>query len=167
MIYDAVEVCASVLATNFSTDLAALAAAKSQTVTTTITVVKRQDAETFLTLNQGKLSPTIGVDCLSAQTQGRDQGKRDNRVELTVDYYCETDTPEQAAVQSELAVEAILLTMDRLPTSGSGVFGIAEEPESARVEMTKGYIEAKAATSGRRWWRVATVQFPVYDRDTV
>jgi hypothetical protein len=167
MIFDAVEVCASVLATNFATDLAGLAMAKGVTITTTADIVKRQDAETFLALNQGKETPTLGVDALSAATQGRDQGKRDTRTEVSIDYYCEADDPATAGIQSELAAEAILLTMDRLPTSGSGVFGIAEEPESARIEMTKGYVEAKAATSGRRWWRLATVQFPVYDRDTV
>ena len=171
MIYDAVEQVYTALAANFTNDLALLAAAKGASITTTVDLIKRQSADIFLGLGKGKSAPACGIYGSDATTQRRDQGltagsKRDSIVSITCDYYCEGNDPDVIAKQGELAAEAILLSMDRLPSYPGGIYAVAEQNESVQVNVTEGYEEAKADEGGRTYQRRVTVQFPTYVRDS-
>lgn len=157
MIYDAVERCYTVTNTNFAADLAALATAKSLTVDTTVNLIKRQSAETFTRL-QAEL-PACGIYGLEADTQAKDQTKRDSLVVMTWDYYDEDTDPQKVAKQVELAAAAILRTIDRIVNTLT--FGAGEVPGSVRVRLTEGFIEANE----KNYWRRAIVTAPVWDRD--
>lgn len=161
MIYDQVEQAFAIANANFATDMAALVAAKSIVgLTTTATFIKRQDAEIAKALNA--TPPFVGVVALRAATQAKDQGKRDTLGQLAYDYYASGADPLKVAKQAELAVEALLQSVDRLAGSGSGVFGAGELSGSIEIEMTDGFEEGDNGLYFRR----GTVRFPIWDRDT-
>lgn len=173
MIFDAVERAYLVLGigtTNkFTTDLAALIAAKGVAgLDSTISVYKRERAETFIAL--GGSLPGLGVYGTHVDTQARvggvaGVGWRDNVSLVTYDYYCVytagADAPVKAAKQAELAAEALLKCIDAMvDTPGDGVFGAGELRASVQVEMSDGYLKDAAG-----WFRRAKVTFPLTDRD--
>jgi hypothetical protein len=158
VIYDALERCYTVAAANFVTDLTALAAAKGITVVTSCNFVKRQTAEEINRL-QGTL-PACGIYALNAQTQGRDQTKRDSLISVVFDYYAEDTDPLKVSKQVELAAEVLVKVADQLPNSltyGGGVL-----PGSITVQLSRGFTEADQTN----WWRRAIVTMPVWDRDS-
>lgn len=161
MIYDAVEKAYAVVAANFAADMAALVAAKGETVdATTATLEKRQRAEKYIELGAAK--PTIGIWSRGALTQAKvGTGWRDNVTSIVLDYYCSGTNPSVVAKQAELAAEALLQSVDRLPNSGAGVYGSGELRGSVTVELTDGYLKDGAA----KWYRRAQVTFPLTDRD--
>lgn len=82
----------------------------------------------------GKAAPLIGVYSTGAQTNPWNQGKRDSLVTLVFDYYAQGPDPDKLSRQAELAAEAIMKTIDRLPTAnpnagtilaGDGRFAVA------------------------------------------
>lgn len=159
MIYDAVEDVASILAANFSTDLAALATAHSVTVDSTVTVKKRQGVENLVA--RGTLLPCLGVVGADASTQAVFQGTRDATVTITCDYYATGTDADVLAAQADLVAEAILLTVDRLwPTIGVGA---GEADRSIAISLTGAFEPPDENTFSRR----VTVTFPVIVRDDV
>lgn len=159
MIFDAVQRAHTVTATNLATDLAALCTAKSVTNPGTITLVKRQKAETFIAL--GSPLPALGIYGLRAVTQAKDQGKRDSLVTVVWDFYIEGTDPTLIAKQAELVAESVLRTVDRLAASGDGLYGAGELAQSVTVEMSDNYQEAEEL----KWFQRAVVTAPVHDRD--
>ena len=160
MIYDQVEQAYTVAAANFAADYSALLTAKGVASPGSIPLIKRQSVPTAL--RYGKTPPFVGVVSLAATTQAKDQGKRDTRGLLAYDVYIKGTDPALVAKQVELAAEALLRSVDRLPTSGGGVFGAAELPLSLTVSLSDDEDEeVEEGKYGRR----ATVSFPTWDRD--
>jgi hypothetical protein len=165
VLYDAVEQVFTVLNTNFATDFAALLTQKGLTglgLVTTANIVKRQDAEDFVRFRV--TTPTIGILGLDSASRAKDQGKRDNRNIISVDYFAtgsETDGPK-VQKQVELAAEAIHKSVDRLHDGvGGGVFGASVEDNDLNTHLERGYSEGQTPL----YLGLATVTFSVDDRD--
>lgn len=165
MLYDAIEQAFAVIDANFDADFAALITQKSLGglgLTTTAMKIKRQTAEIFVAKRASK--PTIGVYGIRASTRAKDQGKRDSRNVIAVDYFATGIEADGAKVQKqvELAAEALLKSVDRLVGgTGGGVFGAAVQDDDITVELSEAYVEGEAPA----YIGVATVTFPVDDRD--
>ena len=165
MIFDAVEQCWLMTNDWFPVDMAMLAnLVNLPGLQTTATVVKRQSVERMK--QEGLTPPILGIVALQCQTQAKDQGKRDSLVTIQWDYYAEAANAAAVVTtdkQVELAVEAILYTIDRLAGSGLKVFEAGGLPGSVTVVLTEGVTEGEAPT----YWRRATVTAPLWDRDDV
>jgi hypothetical protein len=159
MIYDAVETVYAVVNANFATDYAALAAAKGVTVVTPVGIIKRQKADIFVPL--GATLPAIGIYGLSATTQVKDQAKRDVFCTMAFDFYDRGTDPVALAKQTELAAEALLLSIDRMWPTAAG--GAGEGDNSITVTLMDGYDE----TAELQYERRATITFPLMNRDVV
>lgn len=160
MIHDQVERAYTVLATNFAADYAALLTAKAVASPGTVKIVKRQSVVTAL--RYGALPPLLGVVSLAAQTQAKDQGKRDTRGLVAYDLYISGSDPALVAKQVEIGAEACMRSVDRLAESGAGVFGAGELPLS--VQITLSDDEDEEVQEGK-YGRRATVSFSMWDRD--
>lgn len=161
MIFDQVEVAYSVLAANFATDYTALLTAKSVTSPGTVKIVKRQSVVTAL--RYGTQPPLMGVMSLAAQTQAKDQGKRDNRGLVAFDLYITGTDPALVAKQVEVGAEACLRSVDRIGESAQrGVFGAGEIPLSVQVTLSD---DADEEVQEGKYGRRATVSFSIWDRD--
>lgn len=169
MIYDVVEIVATVLDSNFETDLAALCVAKSVTAPSALvapnssTSVRTREALVAWGTDAENL-PGLGVTSLRSVTGGKNQRKRDSTTTVAVTYY---STGQDAAVlgaQIELAAEAILLSIDKVAGSGSGqVWGAGEARDSVEVEML-----GTAQMLDSDWFEDGVVvSFPCNDRDTI
>lgn len=163
MIYDAVEKAYEIVLANFATDMAAVVAAKSETVfSTTATIEKRQSAEKYIALGAPK--PTLGVVGRGAVSQAKvGSGWRDNVSSVTLDYFCNGSDPVKVSKQAELAAEALLRCIDKMPNSGGGavVFGAGELRGSITIEFSDAYEKDGSGS----WYRRAQVTFPLTDRD--
>ena len=160
MIYDALEQFYTTLAANLPADLAALVADKGIASPGTVSLEKRQNAETFVAL--GAILPAVGIFGLRAITQAKSQGSRDSITTAVCDVYHIGADPVLLAKQIELLAEAILRTVDRLNNGATGVFAAAALDDSITIELTEAYLKVEAPNYGRR----AVVTFPLYDRDT-
>lgn len=160
MIYDALEQVYTVIAANFATHHAALLTAKSVTAPAAATIIKRQNAET--SRNYGTAPPTLGITAVRATTGARHQLSRDTTTTIVCDYLVQGTDPGLLAAQAELAVEALLRSVDALPESGGGVYGAGEFDDSISITMSDGYTEDK----DEKFWHRGQVSFPVHDRDT-
>lgn len=168
MIFDALERAYTVANTNFATDMAAIVTAKGLSgLTTTATFVKRQRAETFRDL--GAPLPACGVYWAGLVTQAKNQQKRDGVVSLVYDYYAEGDETEVVEVskQVELAVTALLLSVDRMAGGADLVFGGGEGDGSITVEPSDGFSPPAEPKGVKRFWARAMILFPVNDWDNV
>ena len=161
MIHDQVESAYAVLAANFATDYAALLAAKSVASPGTVKIVKRQKVETAL--RYGVQAPLMGVVSLAAQTQAKDQGKRDTRGLVAYDLYITGTDPALVAKQVEIGAEACMRSVDRLPASSGWVFGAGELPLSVQITLSD---DADEEVQEGKYGRRATVSFSMWDRDT-
>ena len=124
--------------TNFQTDLETLVAAKGLAfrrettetdVNTHVVIYDRLQAEIFLDQRDPDL-PGLGIYGLQNRTQARWQGRRDNDVTVVLDYAAIGTDPVLLAKQVELAAEACLLLIDRLPEGApqaTGSIGAGEE----------------------------------------
>lgn len=166
MLYDAIERVYALLDANVETDLAALATAKGLTLGTTVELVKRQRKETFLRL--GSTTPAIGIFPATVVTQARNQGRRHSRVGVVCEYYASSADPVLVQQQAELAVEAILRTVDRLGelTDTGGVYGGGGEEGSVSVEFTDGRVAGESQAQDV-YWASAAVLFDVWDEDVI
>lgn len=164
MIYDVIELVASVLGTNFTTDLTTLCTAKSVTAPTAIvgSVHKREDLLAWGT-NPANL-PGLGVISIRSVTGAKNQTKRDALTTVRVTYYTMGQDAAVLGAQVELAAEAILLSIDRVAGSGTGqVWGAGEARDSVLVEML-----GTALTKDAGWFEDGViVEFPCNDRDLV
>lgn len=163
MLYDAIERSFAEIDAHFEADFAALITQKALGglgLVTTALRIKRQTAEVFVA--RKATVPTIGVYGIQATTRAKDQGKRDSRNTIGVDYYATGTDATKVQKQVELASEALLQSVDRLCTPGSGgIFGAAVQDDDIAVELSDGYLEGKVPL----YIGVATVTFPVDDRD--
>lgn len=160
MIYDIIERAATVLDDNFTTDLDVLVAAKTLSgLDTQATLYKRQMAELFADQHAPAL-PGIGIYVTTVATQAKRQGKRDNNAMTVFDYYARHLDAEKLSQQVELAVEALMRSVDRLFDS-VGVLDAGAEQGSVLVVVTP-----VAQPAGMKFYeRRAVVSFPVQDRD--
>jgi hypothetical protein len=164
VIYDAVEKAHEIILANYATDMAAVIASKAGLtgIVATATIEKRQDVRKSITLGAAK--PTISIWGRGADTQAKvGTGWRDNVNAVLLDYFCNGTDPVAVAIQAELAAEALMRCVDKMPNSGGsgGVFGAAEMVGSARVDLSDGYEKDGAG----KWYRTARVTFPLTDRD--
>lgn len=160
VLYDQVETAYTVLNANFAADYAALLTAKGVTGPGTVKIVKRQSVVTAL--RYGVLAPLMGVVSLAAQTQAKDQGKRDTRGLVAYDLYISGSDPALVAKQVEIGAEACMRSVDRLAASGLGVFGAGELPQSVDVTLND---DADEEVQDGKYGRRATVSFSMWDRD--
>lgn len=160
MLFDVVERVYTVTNTNFATDYTALLSAKSVTAPGgSVVIAKRMRSETHKKWNGDP--PYLNIRGLRAQTNAKDQGKRDSLCEVEWEFYLEGTDPSLIARQAELAAEAVCKTIDLLAASGDGLFGGGEERLSVTVEMSEAGVEGKEDL----FWHSATVRAPVWDRD--
>lgn len=160
MIFEAVDRAVSVITSNFGTDFAALASAKSLGgLTATVTVYKDVSAATF---SMGRDLPGIGIHALRAQTQAKSQGVREGIVTTVFDYLARADSALVAMQQAKVAAEAILKSVDKL-WEETGIMDAGGVPLSISVEMDAIPVDAKALQYDGR----ARVLVPINTRDTV
>jgi len=163
VIYDAIEKAYEIVNANFATDMAAVIASKSEAgLTATAAIEKRQDIKKSIALGAAK--PTISIWGRGADTQAKvGTGWRDNVSSVIMDYFCNGTDAVKVAKQAELAGEALMRCVDKMPNSGGSgvVFGAAEMVGSARVDLSDGYEK----DSTGNWYRTARVTFPLTDRD--
>jgi hypothetical protein len=165
MLYDVVDLVASVLDANFDADLTALCTAKGVATPTGIvggTVRKREGLLAWAT-SPANL-PGLGVTSQGAQTGAKNQAKRDSTVTVQAAYYSTGQDAALLGAHVELAAEAIMLSVDRMAGSGSGlVWGVAEGRDSVRIETM-----GTAFTRDANWFEDGVVvEFPANDRDVV
>lgn len=170
MIYDAIEAVYTTVNANFNTDLAALVSAKGLSgLTTSATLFKRQRAETFVELGaaaNGQL-PAIGIYGTAVTTEAKWQGKRDPECTVVLDYYARGTDPVKLAQQTELAAEALLLSIDKVYPTAAG--GAGEGFGSINIELTDAYMETDKPDSqtAKNYGHRAIVTFIVVDRDVI
>lgn len=161
MIRTAVDRVFSVLQTNFNTDFASIATAAG-VAAVTADFYKRQSAERFA----NKTSVGIGVYQVGGSTSRRKPGAapgagiRDTTVDVMVDWYIRGSDDELVAQQTEIAVEAILRSVDRMPDAvvwfaADGSANVTWDIERAALVDDGGIIEERAL-----------VRFPVIVRET-
>lgn len=157
MIYDVIERAATIVLANFTTDLETLITAKKlQGLDSSITIYKRQMAELFA----DQAVPGLGIYVTTVATQAKNQGKRDSDLTTVFDYYARHTDAEKLSQQVELAVEALLRSMDRLFDS-VGVLDAGAQEGSTLVLLTP-----VGEPAGMKFYeRRATVSFPVRERD--
>jgi len=164
VIYDAVEKAYEIILANYATDMTAVIASKAGLtgISNAATIEKRQDVRKSIKLGAAK--PTISVQGRRADTQAKvGSGWRDSVSSIVLDYFCNGADPVKVAIQAELAGEALMRCVDKMPNSGGAgtVFGAAEMVGSALVELSDGYEKDGAG----KWYRTARVTFPITDRD--
>jgi hypothetical protein len=165
VLYDAIEQVYSIVNANFAADFAALLTQKGLGglgLVTSADIVKRQTAEVFVA--KRKTLPSIGIYGVRAVTRAKDQGKRDSRNTIAMDYFASGPESDGAKLQKqvELAAETLLKSVDRIVGGvGGGVFGAAVQDEDITVDLQDAYVEGETPT----YLGVATVTFSVDDRD--
>lgn len=162
MFLEATDRALAILEANFSTDIEALAVAKSVLgIDAEVTVYDRQPVAVVASLKDSAF-PALGVYTAGGTAQSRRQDERLGTVTVVVEYYARRpDQPTLLGKQTELAVEAILRSLDRM--AGAGGVVLAGDPEHSviveifglsRVEGLKTYEDG------------ARVRFPVVAQDT-
>lgn len=160
MIYEVVERAVEVFAANFATDMQALATAHDLPVDTDVTVYPRREAGEFAA---HEVLPGLGVWSPGARTQAHGgQSIRKSRVTVVADYYARHADVDLLTAQVELAAEAILRSVDRMPDA-SGVRGAGEENETVRIEITGAARMAGAKTYEER----VVVTFTMDEQDVL
>jgi hypothetical protein len=168
MMFDVVEVAATIVTANFATAFATLAVAKTvPNLTIPAVVEKRQDAEIAVSL--GALGtdlrnqvPIIGIWGKKATTQAKNQSRRHNACILVFDWYMRGADPVVMGKQTEIAAEALLQCVDLLAGAGSGIYGGGETPGSVTIDFTQGYDQSIQPNYDRR----VTLTFAVQQLDT-
>lgn len=163
---------------NFDTDMAALVAAKvtagrldsiqADAMDQTATVYERLAAEEFAAHpdedgpDQEKL-PGIGVYAGPLTTQARWQGRRDARAVVVLDYFATGSDPVVLGKQVELAAEALLRSIDRIPEAApAGELGAAELKDEIAV-----VIAGSSRERGLDYYQDrVTLTFPILEQDT-
>ncbi len=176
-IYDAVERTLEVVKANFDTDMAALVAAKvtasrlsqeqADAMDKGATIYERLAAEEFAAHpdeegpDQEKL-PGIGVYAGPMTTQAKWQGRRDARASVVIDYFAQGTDPIVLGKQTELAAEALLRSIDRIPeASPAGELGAAELKDEIAV-----LIVGSSRTEGLDYYQDrVTLTFPILEQD--
>lgn len=177
-IYDAVERTLEVVKANFDTDMSALVAAKvtdgrlsqeqADAMDKDATIYERLAAEEFAAHPddegpaQEKL-PGIGIYAGSLTTQAKWQGRRDARAVVVLDYFAQGDDPIVLGKQTELAAEALLRSIDRIPEAATaGELGAAELKDEISVQ-----IAGSSRERGLDYYQDrVTLTFPILEQDS-
>jgi len=148
---------------NFNSDFATLAAAASVPAVTA-DIYKRWSADRF------KLHTSAGVGVYhdgggtSRRRPGSPAGagRRDSRIEVVLDWYIKGDNEDETMVQTELAVDALLRSIDRLvPDETRLVWGAGDARESINWVITRTPQSTESRVAEER----AIVRVPVTVRD--
>lgn len=142
MIYDVIEAGAADLVANYAADFAAVVAQKGLGglgLVGTAVIYKRQPAEIFAAIpdvpGQASRFPGLGIYAVpGSRTQPKSVQLRDSDVQVAHDFFLRGSDPEKVVLNAEIAVEAILRHLDRMPGQ-PGVVGVGEEPRSVLVDM--------------------------------
>ncbi|KKM17657.1 hypothetical protein LCGC14_1673590 [marine sediment metagenome] len=164
MIYDAVERVHAILEANFATDMAALLTAKSLTTgyVSTVTVVKRRTAIHEAARGDVNLAtgPRIGVWSGAAVTQAKIQDGRDSIVMVTMEYVARGSDEDILAIQSEVAAEAIMMSVDVMHGVNAAI-GAGLPIGETTVEIMR-----SSHASGQDYAQdIVTVVTPIVSRD--
>lgn len=167
---DVVARCMTVLGDNFNTDMLALvqAAGLENQVDVNVTLFSRRNAGQVATLYRGEKLPGIGVYVLRGTTHAAWANKvRLWRCNVAFDYLAAGPSRKEDAdllmQQAELAVEAILRTVDRLSGDPVGlVSGAGEAEDSVAVDLAPVTLEQVRGPQVR-----ALVRVPVTDEDVL
>lgn len=163
MIRRAVERVYSVVSANFNTDFAALAAAAGVPAVTA-DFYKRLAAPGFWR----KTTAGVGVYHGSGASERRKAGAaagsgvRDTRVDVVLDWWIRGHEPDVLAVQTEIAIDALVRSIDRVPDEASGVWSAAD----ARDSITWTIERSTLTDEGRIATERAIVVCPLRVRDT-
>lgn len=162
--YDVSEKLAALATTHFAADFAALVAAKGLGglgVDTSISVYPRMPARIF-GWNEKPL-PGLGCYARTARTQAKSQQERDSDLMGHFEYLCRGADPAVIRAQVELAAEVLLVLVDRIAGSGSGLEGAGEEKRSVAIEID-GTGPAEGLDFYEEWAHAA---FPIMETDAV
>lgn len=164
VIYDAESGLEALAAAHFSANMVALVAAKglgALGIDTAVNVYGRQNAARFA--GQEKTLPGLGCYVRAGRTQAKSQGERDSRLEAHFEYLCRGAVGTVTRVQAELALEAIVMLVDRFAEAANGIEGGGHEPLSVSFE-----IDGAGPPDGldfyEEWVHVAS---PIWDTDAV
>lgn len=177
-IYDAVERTLEVVDANFDADMTALVAAKvtaarlsqvqADKMDTTATIYERLSAAEFAAHpdeegpDQEKL-PGIGIFSGPMTTQAKWQGRRDARAVVVIEYFALGDDPVVLEKQTELAQEALLRSIDRIPDAApAGELGAGELKDEISVIP----LGASRERGMDFYQDGVTITFPILEQDT-
>ena len=161
MIREAVERAFTVVTANFQTDFAALATAASL-VAPTADLYKRRSAERF----HAHTACGLGVYHEGGATSRRrpgaatGSGLRDSRPVIVLDFYLRDADEADAVELGELAIQALLRSVDEFPESP--VWGAGDPRDSVTWEVIDTPLTEDRATAEFR----ALVRIPVMVRET-
>lgn len=163
MIRRAVERVYSVVSANFNADFATLAAAAG-VPPVTADFFKRQAAPVFWKRTTAGVGVYHGSGASERRKAGAAAGSgvRDTRVDMVLDWWIRGDDPEMLAVQTEIAIDALVRSIDRVPDEASGVWSAAD----ARDTITWTVERSTLSDAGRIATERAIVIFPLRVRDT-
>lgn len=144
MFLEAADRTVAVLTANFAADHAALATAKGVAgVDSTVTIHDRLPMAVVASI-EGNTFPAIGVYTAGGSAHSRRQDERMGTVVVVVEYYARSETlPLTLGKQVELAVEAILRTVDRM--AGAGGVVLAGDPDNSVVVEVFGTSRVRGA----------------------
>jgi hypothetical protein len=164
VIYASIETAAATLDAHFETDLQALLDAHEVVgADAGLTVYKRRMAEIFVPDAKDGQLPGCGVYSLTGRTRAKVQGERFAQLVLVFDYFARGADPEVLSAQCELAVEALLQTVDRLAGADPAdqLVGAGEEEFGISV-----HIQGTAQADGQQLYEDRVlVTVPVTSRD--
>ena len=174
-IFDAVERTLSIVKANFDADMAALVATKVTALSLSqadadamdqgATIYERLDGSEFSAHaddDEGGL-PGIGVYPGPVTTQAKWQQRRAAKVTIVLDYVAIGADPVILGKQSELAVEALWKSIDRIPEAApAGELGAGELEDSiTSVPIGSSRVEGQDFYEDR--W---TITFPILEEDS-
>lgn len=136
MIYDAIEDSAGIMEQFFETDMRTVIADKGEAaIDPEIDIHKRRDA-LWIIGHKDVDRPQMGIYVSSALTSAKYQQQRESVNAIIFDYICRGSDGEVIEKQAELAVEAIMLCVDRMAGVGS-IMGAGEAPETVSVDVDR------------------------------
>lgn len=155
----------SVVSTNFNADFSDVAAGTGVPLIQLAAgdFFERLAAEVFAL----KVAVGIGIYHGGGATTRRRPGAgsgaaiRDSRVDVVLDWWITGDNPDDVAAQTELAIQALLRSIDRMP-DGTNIVHAAEDDEAITwtVERTTQVTEQRIAVER------AVIRFPAWHRET-
>lgn len=168
MLYDAIQATVAQLNTNFVADITAVATAKGVNNIIDLTlggvypnVMGHQLGRVGLPL------PGIGVYPIDADSSAKTQGQRKTLAGMALDYVAEGPNQDTMFTQEEIALEAIMLTIDRIafqvwtgvPGGSRGTFGAGNPEHGVKIRfMPPTEIKSEGFFRGRVILRVPTWQ---------
>lgn len=160
MIRDVVERVVTVLEANFDDDFAALATAAG-VPELTVPIRKRMAFERIADLGPVGLGVYHNGGSTARRKAGAGSGAavRDTEVRVVLDWYLRGNDPAVVAAQTELAVAAMMRSVDEIPTTL--IWSAADAQQSVTWRITRGPLTDAQRIAEER----ALVEFPVRIRE--